>query len=82
VNRLWIGLLVMVPFAATRVSACAVCFVDPESSMALGATWGVAVLLGVVATVLCSIVGVILFWARRARRMHAEGRLTLETGRR
>lgn len=56
---------------ATQASACAVCFADPGSSIAQGATWGVAVLLGVVSTVLTGIVGMILFWVRRARQLEA-----------
>ena len=50
------------------VAACSVCFGDPNSDMAKGATAGITVLLGVIVTVLLSIVGVIFFWIRRARR--------------
>ena len=55
--------------AAGEATACAVCFSDPESALAQGAVWGVAVLLGVVCTVLAAIGGMILFWIRRSRRM-------------
>ncbi len=47
--------------------ACAVCFGDPNSDMVKGANAGILILLGVVVTVLGSIVGVTLFWIRRAR---------------
>ena len=32
--------------------ACSVCYGDPESNMSKGLAWGIAVLLGVVVTVL------------------------------
>lgn len=47
--------------------ACAVCFGDPNSDMVKGANAGILILLGVVVTVLGAIVGVTLFWMRRAR---------------
>lgn len=62
-----IGLSVLA-FPST-VTACSVCFGDPESSMAKGAVAGVATLFGVVAFMLCSIAGVALFWVQRGRRM-------------
>jgi hypothetical protein len=57
----------------TPVLACSVCFGDPNSDMAKGVTAGITVLLGVIVTVLLSIVGVMLFWMRRARRFHQAG---------
>ncbi len=48
--------------------ACAVCYGDPESDMAKGAAAGVLVLMGIVVSVLAGIVGVTIFWVRRARR--------------
>ncbi|MCE2438479.1 MAG: hypothetical protein J4F39_03520 [Candidatus Latescibacteria bacterium] len=50
------------------VRACAVCYGDPESDMAKGAAAGVLVLMGIVVSVLGGIVGVTIFWVRRARR--------------
>ena len=52
---------------------CAVCFGDPNSAMAKGAEAGILVLLGVIGTMLLSIVGVIVFWARRAKRFAETG---------
>lgn len=48
--------------------ACAVCYGNPESDMAKGATAGVLVLMGIVVSVLVGILGVTIFWVRRARR--------------
>ena len=62
-----------VVLSVRQAFACAVCFADPESSIAQGTIWGVAVLLGVVSTVLASIAGMIVFWARRARQLEAAG---------
>ena len=56
---------VMIPEVAR---ACAVCYGNPESDMAKGAAAGVLVLMGIVVSVLVGIVGVTLFWMRRARR--------------
>ena len=50
------------------VRACAVCYGNPESDMAKGAAAGVLVLMGIIVSVLVGIVGVTIFWARRARR--------------
>lgn len=50
------------------VRACAVCYGNPESDMAKGAAAGVLVLMGIVGSVLVGIVGVTIFWVRRARR--------------
>lgn len=54
---------------ATRVDACAVCFGDPDSSMAKGVVAGVFVLFGVVSLVLLGVVGTGLFWVHRSRRL-------------
>jgi heme/copper-type cytochrome/quinol oxidase subunit 2 len=50
------------------VRACAVCYGNPESDMAKGAAAGVLVLMGIIVSVLAGIVGVTVFWMRRARR--------------
>lgn len=55
------------------VMACAVCFGDPNSNMVKGASAGIFVLLGVIISVLMSIVAVTLFWARRARAIREIG---------
>ena len=49
------------------LQACAVCYGNPESDMAKGAAAGVLVLMGIVLSVLVGIVGVAIFWMRRAR---------------
>ena len=53
----------------TGAMACAVCFGDPDSAMGRGATAGILLLLGVIGTVLLSIIGVTLFWVHRARQL-------------
>jgi len=58
-------------FAADRADACAVCFGDPNSSMAKGAVVGVLVLLGVIGFVLAGVVGTGVFWMHRIRRSAA-----------
>ena len=71
---LWAVFLTFVHLVGTTpVAACSVCFGDPNSDMAKGVTAGITVLLGVVVTVLLSIIGVMLFWIRRARRYHQAG---------
>lgn len=67
------ALIAMAAFLAVadRAMACAVCFGDPNSSMAKGATAGVLVLLGVIGVVLAGFVGTGLFWMQRNRRLVA-----------
>lgn len=55
--------------AATPVYACAVCFGDPDSPMSKGLFMGMAVLLGVIVTVLIGIVGTTAFWFHRAKQL-------------
>ena len=52
--------------------ACAVCFGSPDSALTQGAKAGILILLGVVGAVLAWVVGVTLYWVRRARRLQAE----------
>jgi hypothetical protein len=60
-------------FCIPQISnACAVCFGDPSSPLTLGAKAGVFFLLGVVVVVLGAIVGVGIFWARRARLLEVQ----------
>jgi hypothetical protein len=64
---LFVGaLLISLP---ARALACAICFGDPNSLQVQGAEAGVLFLLGVIITVLLGIAGMILFWARRAKRI-------------
>ena len=54
--------------AAPRMSwACAVCFGDPNSPMAIGASWGILLLLGVTAGVLSAFAGFFLYLLKRSR---------------
>jgi len=53
--------------------ACSVCFGDPNSPMSLGAKAGVAVLLGIVFAVLSGILGITIYWIRRARMLESKG---------
>lgn len=62
-----IGVCVITFLIPDTVSACTVCFGDPNSPMTHGAKAAIIFLLGVVAFVLGSIVAVAIFWIRRAR---------------
>ena len=54
--------------AAPRVSwACPVCFGDPNSPMALGASWAILLLFGVTAGVLSAFAGFFLYLMKRSR---------------
>lgn len=49
--------------------ACSVCFGDPNSAMAKGATAGVLVMVGFIGAVLLGITGLGLTWIHRSRRL-------------
>ena len=54
--------------AAPRVSwACPVCFGDPNSPMAIGASWGILLLLGITAGMLSAFAGFFLYLMKRSR---------------
>ena len=55
--------------AVKDAAACAVCFGEPNSAMVKGAEAGILVLLGVIGSLLLSIIGVTVFWAYRAKRL-------------
>ena len=60
--------LLAVTLAAPRVSwACPVCFGDPNSPMAIGASWGILLLLGITAGVLSAFAGFFLYLMKRSR---------------
>ena len=60
--------LLAVTLAAPRVSwACPVCFGDPSSPMAIGASWGILLLLGITAGVLSAFAGFFLYLMKRSR---------------
>ncbi|MEE2791181.1 MAG: hypothetical protein VX453_06070 [Acidobacteriota bacterium] len=50
-----------------RAWACPVCFGDPNSPMAIGASWGIALLLGVTLGVLAVFAGFFLYLLKRSR---------------
>lgn len=59
--------------AAPRVSwACPVCFGDPNSPMAIGASWGILLLFGVTAGVLSAFAGFFLYLMKRSRMVLGE----------
>ncbi len=58
------AMLAMMPRAAW---ACPVCFGDPNSTMAIGASWGIVLLLGVTAGVLAAFAGFFLYLVKRSR---------------
>ena len=53
------------------VLGCSVCYGDPASPLTIGAKAGVLVLAAFIVAVLFAFIGVILFWARRARQIDA-----------
>lgn len=60
--------LVAVLFALPRPTwACPVCYGDPNSPMAIGASWGIVLLLGVTAGVLAAFAGFFLYLMKRSR---------------
>jgi hypothetical protein len=59
---------VAIVFATPRlIWACPVCFGDPNSPMAIGASWGILLLLGVTAGVLTAFAGFFLYLVKRSR---------------
>lgn len=54
--------------AAPRTGwACQVCFGDPNSSMSIGASWGILLLLGITAGVLAAFASFFLYLLKRSR---------------
>ena len=57
-----------VALATPRLSwACPVCFGDPNSPMAIGASWGILLLLGVTAGMLSAFAWFFLYLMKRSR---------------
>ena len=70
--------LLAVTLAAPRVSwACPVCFGDPNSPMAIGASWGILLLLGITAGVLSAFAGFFLYLMKRSRMALGAERIEL-----
>ncbi len=61
---------VMSDGAFGQALACAVCFGDPDSSLAKGAVAGVVLLGCVIFCVLLGIAGTAFHWSRKARRLN------------
>jgi len=72
-NRAWFRSLVglVIGLSTTAVEACSVCYGDPKSELTRGALAGVAVLGGVIVSVLCGVAGISVCWMVRARRLSA-----------
>ncbi len=67
-----------VALATPRVSwACPVCFGDPNSPMAIGASWGILVLLGITAGMLSAFAGFFLYLLKRSRMAVGAERIEL-----
>jgi hypothetical protein len=57
-----------IALATPRMSwACPICFGDPNSQMAIGASWGILLLLGVTAGMLSAFAGFFLYLMKRSR---------------
>jgi hypothetical protein len=67
-TRIWIAFWFAALMAATPESlyACAVCYGESNSPLAIGLNWGIASLLGVVVLVLGGIAGFFIYLARRS----------------
>jgi hypothetical protein len=68
-----VGILLVLAGSISHVSACSVCFGNPESPLAQGVGWGVVSLLGVVLSVLGGIAGFFVYLARKSAAVSAEG---------
>lgn len=56
----------------TRVLGCAACFGASDSPMAHGMNWGIAVLLGVITTMLALVASFFVFVIRRGQNLPSE----------
>ena len=70
----WLAALVVAPEA---LYACAVCYGETNSPLAIGLNWGIASLLGVVLLVLGGIAGFFFYIAKRSARA-ASGALAVD----
>jgi len=64
-----LSVLASTAFLPSQALACAVCFGDPDSDMAKGATAGVMFMVGVTGMMLLGIAGLGLTWIRRSRQL-------------
>ncbi|MFQ5462918.1 MAG: hypothetical protein ACE5E5_09865 [Phycisphaerae bacterium] len=69
--RVVIAVIAIVCGDVRHAEACAVCFGDPNSPLTKGALWGVAVMAGVIGSVLACIAGTGLYWIHRSRKLRA-----------
>ena len=63
------AIVMTIALTVSDAMGCAVCFGDPNSAMTRGAEAGILVLLGVIGSLLMAIIGMIIFWTRRARHL-------------
>ena len=66
-SRMVLAVVTLLLAVAQPAWACPVCFGDPNSPMAIGASWGIALLLGVTAGVLAAFAGFFLYLMKRSR---------------
>ncbi len=60
------GALAALVLHSLPLQACSVCYGDPDSAMSKGLSWGIAVLLGVVAMVLGGIATFFVYIAKKS----------------
>ena len=74
--RTWLWLLFLLALAAwSPLSACSVCFGDPESDMVKGAMSGVWFMLGIVAMVQISFAMFFFVYLRKRAKIYRDGSL-------
>ncbi len=65
--RTAIAMMVVFLMTARLTWACPVCSGDPNSPMAIGASWSILVLLGITAGMFCAFAGFFLYLMKRSR---------------
>lgn len=68
-QRLFAASVLGLALSSFRAHACAACFGASDSPMAHGMNWGIAVLLGVICTVLALVASFFVFVIRRERTL-------------
>jgi hypothetical protein len=66
-RRILVGWMVSCGLFSVRTLGCAACFGASDSPMAHGMNWGIAVLLGVISTVLALVASFFVFVIRREK---------------
>lgn len=62
-----LGALTVLWLLPQNVSACAVCYGEPDAPMSRGLTWAVVVLAGMITLVLVGVAGFFVHVSRRAK---------------